>query len=196
MRSPDRQRRYMPAIARNVRNNPAPPSLWRPLSHRSISASRKAPRKCLPARPARRRRWNAGFVPTAVRGSITFRTARPIRTATSSRGRWMIHHGWSRRLIFGLAARRSGSSSPKTQQVMKRSPRPWAGPHRNPRLAPAGEKESASLKAPILAQVLVLPLRIELRTSPLPGECSTTELRQRTAGPSACNEAAPHCGVG
>jgi hypothetical protein len=27
---------------------------------------------------------------------------------------------------------------------------------------------------------VVLPLRIELRTSPLPRECSTTELRQRT----------------
>ena len=26
---------------------------------------------------------------------------------------------------------------------------------------------------------MVLPLRIELRTSPLPRECSTTELRQR-----------------
>jgi mRNA interferase RelE/StbE len=28
---------------------------------------------------------------------------------------------------------------------------------------------------------MVLPLRIELRTSPLPRECSTTELRQQTA---------------
>ena len=29
---------------------------------------------------------------------------------------------------------------------------------------------------------MVLPLRIELRTSPLPRECSTTELRQRRFG--------------
>jgi hypothetical protein len=30
--------------------------------------------------------------------------------------------------------------------------------------------------------LLVLPLRIELRTSPLPRECSTTELRQQAFG--------------
>ena len=28
--------------------------------------------------------------------------------------------------------------------------------------------------------LMVLPLRIELRTSPFPSECSTTELRQRS----------------
>jgi hypothetical protein len=97
---------------------------------------RRAARKCLPARPARQRGWNAGFVLTAARGSITFRAVRAIRTATSSRGRWMIHHGWSRRFIFGLAAHRSGLSSPKAQHAMKLSPRPWVGLHQNPRLAP------------------------------------------------------------
>jgi hypothetical protein len=29
-------------------------------------------------------------------------------------------------------------------------------------------------------EILVLPVRIELTTSPLPRECSTTELRQRS----------------
>jgi hypothetical protein len=57
--------------------------------------------------------WNAGFALTAGRGSITFRAVRLIQTETSSRGRWMIDHGWSRRLIFGLAAHSSGWSSPK-----------------------------------------------------------------------------------
>ena len=31
---------------------------------------------------------------------------------------------------------------------------------------------------------MVLPVRIELTTSPLPRGCSTTELRQRAKGPS------------
>ena len=35
------------------------------------------------------------------------------------------------------------------------------------------------------AERLVLPERIELSTSPLPRECSTTELRQRGSGPGA-----------
>jgi hypothetical protein len=38
------------------------------------------------------------------------------------------------------------------------------------------------MKTLILCWFLVLPVRIELTTSPLPRECSTTELRQRRAG--------------
>ena len=39
--------------------------------------------------------------------------------------------------------------------------------------------EAAELKKP---REMVLPVRIELTTSPLPRGCSTTELRQRRAG--------------
>jgi hypothetical protein len=48
----------------------------------------------------------------------------------------MIHHGWSRRFIFGLAAHREWVVIPKAQHAMKLSPRPWVGLYQNPRLAP------------------------------------------------------------
>ncbi len=35
--------------------------------------------------------------------------------------------------------------------------------------------------SPLIGDLVVLPVRIELTTSPLPRECSTTELRQRLA---------------
>jgi hypothetical protein len=38
-----------------------------------------------------------------------------------------------------------------------------------------------------LPEIMVLPERIELSTSPLPRECSTTELRQRRFGKSPLN---------
>src|SRR6516162_9966147 len=47
-----------------------------------------------------------------------------------------------------------------------------------------GRKGSApSEKLPICSVFLVLPVRIELTTSPLPRECSTTELRQLRRDP-------------
>jgi hypothetical protein len=42
------------------------------------------------------------------------------------------------------------------------------------------------LKTLIILEMLVLPERIELSTSPLPRECSTTELRQRARAPGCC----------
>ena len=57
------------------------------------------------------------------------------------------------------------------------------------RRRPAADCFARSLKATalkaadnIFVERLVLPVRIELTTSPLPRECSTTELRQRFAG--------------
>ena len=44
----------------------------------------------------------------------------------------------------------------------------------------AAYKVSAQLS---IAKELVLPVRIELTTSPLPRECSTTELRQQRPDP-------------
>jgi hypothetical protein len=43
----------------------------------------------------------------------------------------------------------------------------------------AAEGWNPGLEALILLEKMVLPDRIELSTSPLPMECSTTELRQR-----------------
>src|SRR5271155_6018594 len=42
-----------------------------------------------------------------------------------------------------------------------------------------GRRKCLPKKPRFVRQAVVLPLRIELRTSPLPRECSTTELRQR-----------------
>ena len=44
-------------------------------------------------------------------------------------------------------------------------------------------------------EYLVLPVRIELTTSPLPRECSTTELRQRRAGCELRRDAAANAAI-
>ena len=55
------------------------------------------------------------------------------------------------------------------------------GPRRNRRTSPFGmEGGERDLDRLGDFELLVLPDRIELSTSPLPRECSTTELRQRT----------------
>jgi hypothetical protein len=57
---------------------------------------------------------------------------------------------------------------------------PWKQHERRTRRAAFGKSRSLRLfSARIVVSRLVLPHRIELWTSPLPRECSTTELRQR-----------------
>jgi hypothetical protein len=48
----------------------------------------------------------------------------------------------------------------------------------------------------IWQELLVLPVRIELTTSPLPRGCSTTELRQRPEEMNALKNRGDHCHMG
>ena len=52
------------------------------------------------------------------------------------------------------------------------------------RASRGGEGSAPTNKPPFHAAFLVLPVRIELTTSPLPRGCSTTELRQHLAAPN------------
>src|SRR4051795_4507404 len=61
-----------------------------------------------------------------------------------------------------------------------------------PRSADKGSQVAALRRAMMF---LVLPVRIELTTSPLPRECSTTELRQRRAGCELRRDAAANAAI-
>src|ERR1700741_2383261 len=58
---------------------------------------------------------------------------------------------------------------------------------------PAAQYAQSAL---ISRQFLVLPVRIELTTSPLPRGCSTTELRQQPDEMNALKNRGDHCHMG
>src|SRR5262249_27677430 len=60
-------------------------------------------------------------------------------------------------------------------------PQFWWGKHGLFACETRGRGECSATKAPFWKGFVVLPVRIELTTSPLPRGCSTTELRQRRA---------------
>src|SRR5580704_18147461 len=55
---------------------------------------------------------------------------------------------------------------------------------------------NSSRIVPCIGQGLVLPVRIELTTSPLPRGCSTTELRQPPDEMNALKNRGDHCHMG